>query len=134
MEKEFLSVIMPVYNEKDTIRIIVDQVLKLDILKELIIVDDGSTDGTRDILEGLSLNEKTKLFLHEKNQGKGGCIRTGLSKAEGEVMAFQDADLEYDPAELNELVGPIQKGVADVVYGSRLMEGNLKEYICFYIF
>ncbi|MDD4203388.1 MAG: glycosyltransferase family 2 protein [Candidatus Omnitrophica bacterium] len=124
MEKEFLSVIMPVYNEKDTIVNIISQVLNLEILKELIVVDDGSTDGTRDLLKDIASKVKVKLFFHDKNQGKGGCIRTGLSKAQGEVICFQDADLEYDPLELNELVGPIKKGVADVVYGSRLWGGK----------
>jgi glycosyltransferase involved in cell wall biosynthesis len=116
-----LSVVMPVYNEKDTIREIVQKVLAENIVKELIIVDDGSKDGTRDILTELAAkNPKIKVTFHEKNRGKGGALRTGFGQVTGDVVIIQDADLEYEPAEYKELMQPIQKGKADVVYGSRL--------------
>lgn len=123
MDKEFLSVIMPVYNERETIREIVERVLALEILKELIIVDDASTDGTRDMIGKLS-GGKVRAIYHDANRGKGAAITTGVGAVTGAVVAIQDADLEYDPAELAELAGPIQKGVADVVYGSRLWGGK----------
>jgi len=121
MKELSLSVVMPAYNEKDTIREIVGKVLSEGIVKELIIVDDGSKDGTRDILTELaSKNPKIKLTFHEKNQGKGGALRTGFGQVTGDVVIIQDADLEYEPAEYKELMQPIQRGKADVVYGSRL--------------
>ncbi len=114
---------MPVYNEKDTILKIVDRVLKLDCLKELIVVDDKSTDGTREILQNARFDNRVKLLLHDKNTGKGGALRTGFKAVTGLVVAIQDADLEYDPKELMLLTRPIEEGVADVVYGSRLSGG-----------
>ncbi|MDA0999496.1 MAG: glycosyltransferase family 2 protein [bacterium] len=116
--RPLLSVIMPCYNERQTIREIVALVLKVPLPLELIIVDDGSTDGTREILAEI---EKTgiRVIYHVENQGKGGALSTGFAAARGEVMVVQDADLEYDPLELPELYGPIKKGVADVVYGTR---------------
>ncbi len=124
MENRFLSVVMPVYNEKDTALKIIDKVLKLDILKELIIVDDCSTDGTRDILKASKFDARVRIVYHERNMGKGAALRTGFKSVSGEVVATQDADLEYDPGELNLLAGPIREGVADVVYGSRLSGGR----------
>ncbi|MFH0826798.1 MAG: glycosyltransferase family 2 protein [Candidatus Omnitrophota bacterium] len=120
MEKQYLSLIMPVYNEKNTILKSAEKVLKLNFLKELIIVDDGSTDGTKEILEKENLGSKVKKHFHEKNLGKGAALRTGFKVATGEIIAIQDSDLEYDPEEFIELTTPIVKGVADVVYGSRL--------------
>ncbi|MCX5715747.1 MAG: glycosyltransferase family 2 protein [Candidatus Omnitrophica bacterium] len=120
MKQLSLSVVMPVYNEKDTIQEVVAKVLSVDIVKELIIVDDGSTDGTRDILKPLGSNPKIKVILHERNKGKGGALSTGFKVVTGDVVVIQDADLEYEPEEFKELIAPIQKGKADVVYGSRL--------------
>ncbi len=113
-----LSVIMPVYNERGTIREIVSLVMALPVDKELIIVDDGSTDGTRDILTSLS-SANIKLLFHDKNRGKEAAIRTGIAEAAGEFTVIQDADLEYDPHDYLSLLEPALQGEADVVYGSR---------------
>lgn len=117
-----LSVIMPVYNEKDTIREIVKRVLEVEFVHELLIIDDGSTDGTREILkkdiEGL---EKVRIILKEKNEGKGSAVTLGIAEAEGDLIIIQDADLEYDPQQYALLMKPIEKGIADVVYGSRFL-------------
>lgn len=115
-----LSVIIPVYNEKRTIRKVIDIVNKVDINKEIIIVDDGSSDGTREIL--LDLNTRgVKKFFHKKNRGKGAAIRTGLANVTGDIIIIQDADLEYDPQEYPQLIRPIIEGKAQVVYGSRFL-------------
>jgi glycosyltransferase involved in cell wall biosynthesis len=132
MNKEYLSLVMPVYNEKNTIEEIIEKVLKLEILKELIIVDDGSTDGTRDILKNMNLSNKVKKVFHERNMGKGGALGTGFKEVTGDIVAIQDADLEYDPSELEELTTPIRKGVADVVYGSRLSGGKPQRVYMFW--
>jgi glycosyltransferase involved in cell wall biosynthesis len=119
-----LSVVMPVYNEKGTIHEIIARVLKVDtgLEKELVIVDDFSTDGTRDILGQLD-NPRIKVFFHPKNMGKGAALRTGFSQAQGDIVLIQDADLEYDPREYPKLLEPILDGRADVVYGSRFLGG-----------
>jgi glycosyltransferase involved in cell wall biosynthesis len=119
-----LSVVMPVCNEKDTIHEIIARVLKVDtgLEKELVIVDDFSTDGTRDILGQLD-NPGIKVFFHPKNMGKGAALRTGFSQAQGDIVLIQDADLEYDPREYPKLLEPILDGRADVVYGSRFLGG-----------
>lgn len=114
-----LSVIIPVYNEKNTIRQIVERVQAVPITKEIIIVDDGSRDGTRDILKDLAKQENIKVILHDKNKGKGAALSTGLQHISGDFVIFQDADLEYHPEEYPRLLEPIQKEYADVVYGSR---------------
>ena len=119
-----LSVVMPVYNEKSTVLKIINKVLKLDIVKELIVVDDCSTDGTREMLKHTKFDGRVKLLLHDENTGKGGAIRTGFKNVLGDVAVIQDADLEYDPNELNDMIKPIADGVADVVYGSRLSGGK----------
>jgi glycosyltransferase involved in cell wall biosynthesis len=119
-----LSVVMPVYNEKNTVLKIIDKVLKLDIVKELIVVDDCSTDGTREMLKHTKFDGRVKLLLHGENMGKGGAIRTGFKNVSGDVAVIQDADLEYDPNELNDMIKPIADGMADVVYGSRLSGGK----------
>ena len=124
MRDKILSVVMPVYNEKDTISKIIDKVLKLDIVKELVIVDDGSTDGTRDLLKARPPDARIKVILHGRNSGKGAALRTGFKAVTGEIVTVQDADLEYDPNEFLELIKPIEDGVADVVYGSRLSGGK----------
>jgi len=115
-----LSVIIPVYNENATIRKVLDTVNKVDIPKEIIIVDDGSDDGTRELIVGLSMDGTKKCF-HSKNRGKGAAIRTGLEKVTGDIVIIQDADLEYDPREYHRLIRPILEGKAQVVYGSRLL-------------
>lgn len=119
-----LSVVMPVYNEKNTVLKIIDKVLKLDIVKELIVVDDCSTDGTRDLLKSARFDSRVRVLFHDKNLGKGGAIRTGFKNASKDVVVIQDADLEYDPNEFNDMIKPIADGVADVVYGSRLSGGK----------
>lgn len=120
MRELSLSVVMAVYNEKETIKEMVEKVLAVDVVKQLIIVDDGSTDGTIDILKRLTSTPKIKVLFHQKNQGKGAALQTGFKEVTGDVVVIQDADLEYEPEEFKEMIIPIQKGKADVVYGSRL--------------
>ncbi|MGE0103614.1 MAG: glycosyltransferase family 2 protein [Blastocatellales bacterium] len=123
-----LSILMPVYNEAGTIHEIIKRVEAVDlgdVRKELIIVDDGSKDGTRDILKELSGKSDHKVYFHGHNMGKGAALRTALHYATGEIILIQDADLEYDPAEYAELIKPILEGRADVVYGSRLTGGKV---------
>ncbi len=122
--KKILSVIMPVFNEKNTVTKIIEKVLMIEAVKELIIVDDGSTDGTRELLKGARFNDRVKVFFHDRNMGKGASLRTGFEKASGEIIVTQDADLEYDPHEFSAMMRPIEEGVADVVYGSRLSGGR----------
>ncbi len=116
-----ISIIIPVFNEKNTIQEILNRVQKMNVADEIIIVDDGSSDGTRDILESYRHQQPFRVIFHEKNQGKGSAIRTGLKAVQGDVIIIQDADLEYDPREYPNLLKPIQEGVADVVYGSRFL-------------
>jgi len=118
-----LSVIIPVFNEVESIREIVRRVQKVRLANEIIIVDDGSTDGTRDLLAGLDGRRGVRVIFHERNQGKGSAVRTGISNARGDVLLIQDADLEYDPHDYPSLLKPIAEGVADVVYGSRFLGG-----------
>lgn len=119
-----LSVVMPVYNERKTILAIIDRVLALPFVRELIVVDDGSGDGTRELLRETRFDGRVRLLFHETNRGKGAALRTGFGQALGEIVTIQDADLEYDPAEFAEMIKPIRSGVADVVYGSRLSGGK----------
>ncbi len=119
-----LSVIMPAYNERATIREIVSRVLSVDlgsVEKELIIVDDGSTDGTRDILKELETPPAVRVFFQPHNQGKGAAVWRGIRESTGDMVVIQDADLEYDPREYPQLIRPIVEGEADVVYGSRFL-------------
>ncbi|MEI7671300.1 MAG: glycosyltransferase family 2 protein, partial [Deltaproteobacteria bacterium] len=121
---KILSVVIPVYNEKETVREIIRKVLNLDFVVEIIVVDDGSTDGTKKLLEQAKFDERVKTFFNDRNRGKGAALRTGFGHVTGEIVAIQDADLEYDPNEFAEMIRPICDGVADVVYGSRLSGGK----------
>ena len=119
-----LSVIIPVYNEKGTIREIVRRVRAVGIPKEIIVVDDGSTDGTGDVLAELEGDEGLRVLRHRRNLGKGAALRTGFARATGGIVIVQDADLEYDPVEYPRLIQPIVEGAADVVYGSRFQSDS----------
>lgn len=116
-----LSVVIPVYNEVKTIEKIMQQVKDVDIEKEIIVVDDCSTDGTREILRKINENG-IKVFFHEKNEGKGEALRTGFKYITGQITVIQDADLEYDPQDYIKLIKPIEDGMVDVVYGSRFLK------------
>ena len=119
--KPTLSVVIPVYNEVEFVETLVQKVLAAvpEIEKEILLVDDGSTDGTRDLLKKMEDLPRIRVKLHEKNQGKGAALRTGFDMAQGEIVVIQDADLEYDPKDYPRLLAPILEGKADVVYGSR---------------
>ncbi len=116
-----LSVIVPAYNEVHTIQELLRRVQAVGLADEVIIVDDGSTDGTREILSSLDGDGTMRVVLHPENKGKGAAVRTGIAHAMGEVLLIQDADLEYDPRDYPTLLRPIEEGLADVVYGSRFM-------------
>lgn len=116
-----LSVIIPVYNEVRNIAEIIKRVQATRLPSEIIIVDDGSQDGTRDLLQKMDRKKKVRVILHEKNQGKGAAVVTGMQAARGDVLLIQDADLEYDPRDYPVLLKPIEEGLADVVYGSRFL-------------
>jgi len=126
-----LSVIVPVYNEKKTIREIYKRIRAVDLDKEIILVDDFSTDGTRDIIKEFE-DDNTNIYFHEKNTGKGAALRTGFQKATGDILVIQDADLEYDPSEYPKLIRPIIQGKADVVYGSRFAGGECHRILFFW--
>jgi len=118
-----LSVIMPVYNEKDTIAEILERVLATELANEVVVVDDGSTDGTADVLRNLQADSRVKIITAPQNRGKGAAVRTGIEAAKGDLFLVQDADLEYDPRDIPALLKPIEEGLADAVYGSRFLGG-----------
>ena len=120
-----LSIIIPVYNEKANIAAVIDAVKTVDLPKEIIVVDDGSTDGTSEILESYKDDETIRIHSSVLNFGKGTAIRVGLKYVTGDIVVIQDADLEYDPQQIPELIKPIVDGKADVVYGSRF-KGSIK--------
>jgi len=119
-----LSVIIPVYNEVESIQVILERVQAQKLAHEIIVVDDGSKDGTRDVLKELDGKNGVRVVLHEKNKGKGAAVRTGMAAALGDVLLIQDADLEYDPRDYPTLLKPLNEGIADVVYGSRFLGGS----------
>jgi glycosyltransferase involved in cell wall biosynthesis len=116
-----LSIIMPVYNERDTLEEIVRQVLDTGLVHEIVMVDDGSTDGSREIMKQWEDDDTVRVILQEKNRGKGSAVRAGFEAATGDIYLIQDADLEYDPRDYKDLIRPIEENRADVVYGSRFM-------------
>jgi glycosyltransferase involved in cell wall biosynthesis len=130
-----LSIVIPCYNEMNTIETIVHKVRTVDLnglSRELVIVDDGSKDGTRDYLNTLRTCEDVQVIFHEQNRGKGAALRTGFAQATGDVIVVQDADLEYDPNEYTRLLQPILDGQADVVYGSRFIGGDSHRVLYFW--
>ena len=118
-----LSVVIPVYNEKNTIGEVLRRVRMVDLPKEVIVVDDCSTDGTREFLQGLAPSDDLTIILQPRNAGKGAALRAGFRRVRGDIVIVQDADLEYDPAEYPVLIQPIIAGKADVVFGSRFLGG-----------
>ena len=119
-----LSVVIPIYNEIQTLAVVINKVRNSGVPCELILVDDGSTDGTRDLLRDYENDDDVQVILHERNQGKGAALKTGFQHAKGDAVIIQDADLEYDPAEFKFLLQPIIEGQADVVFGSRFAGDN----------
>ena len=118
-----LSVVIPVYNEVGNVKEIIKRVQAQKLANEIVVVDDGSTDGTRDILKELDGKDNLRVILHERNQGKGAAVVTGFKAARGDILLIQDADLEYDPRDYPKLLQPIEEEIADVVYGSRFLGG-----------
>lgn len=118
-----LSIVIPIYNERETLETLVAKVNAVDYEKEIILIDDFSTDGTRELLKNFENKENFQVLYHNRNQGKGAALRTGFSNVTGDIIIIQDADLEYNPADYPILIEPILDGRADVVYGSRFLGG-----------
>ena len=116
-----ITVLIPAFNENNTIEEIIHRVQKTGVAGEILIVDDGSTDGTRELLKNLNGKDGIRVVFHDKNQGKGAAVRTGIKNATGDVILIQDADLEYDPRDYPALLQPLDENLADVVYGSRFL-------------
>jgi len=128
-----LSVLIPVFNERATIRKVVERVKAAATVEtEIIVVDDASTDGSREVLESLAHEGKLRVFFQEENQGKGAAIRRAIHEAHGDIVLIQDADLEYDPADYPALLRPILDGKADVVFGSRFSGGQSHRVLYFW--
>jgi len=124
---ELLSIVVPVYNEESTVRSVIERLLEIElpIAREILVINDGSTDGTRAALDGIAeVSEMVRIFHAPINAGKGRAIRTGFEQARGTIVAIQDADLELDPAQLADLIGPILAFETLVVYGSRFLSGT----------
>lgn len=118
-----LTVIIPIYNEVESLREIVKRVQETKLAEEILLVDDGSIDGTRELLKEMDGKDNVRVILKEKNEGKGSAVTVGIKAAEGEILLIQDADLEYDPRDYPALLKPLEEGIADVVYGSRFLGG-----------
>ncbi len=128
-----VSIVIPAFNEVSTVKTLLRRVAAVPIAKEVIVVDDGSTDGTRELLPRLKAQGLIdRLFLHQGNRGKGAALRTGFRRATGDVVVVQDADLEYDPGEIPKLLAPIAQGRADAVYGSRFLGLDRTVKVVFY--
>ena len=127
-----LSVVVPVYNERSTIEDILERVRKVTEVSEVVVVDDCSTDGTRDILKRLAGDARLVVLYHDRNRGKGAALRTGFQAVTGDVVVVQDGDLEYDPREYPKLLAPILANQADVVYGSRFIGGESHRVLYFW--
>ena len=127
-----VSIIIPVFNELKTIDIIINKIIEINLIKEIIVIDDFSTDGTREKLSNDIKNKIDQLILNDKNFGKGYSIRQGIAKSKGDIILIQDADLEYDPSEYHKLLKPFVKYNADVVYGSRFIGSEEKKVLFFW--
>lgn len=128
-----LSIIIPCFNEINTIKIILEKIYNNKTYeKEIILVDDNSTDGTKQVIEKIDKSKIDKLIFNEKNYGKGYCVRKGIECSTGDIIIIQDADLEYDPEDYSKLIEPIKKNIADVVYGSRFIGSDEKRVLFFW--
>ena len=127
-----VSFLVPAYNEAATIVELLDRVSQLELEKQIVVVDDGSTDGTGELIENWQSGREDVVFLQQENRGKGAAVRAAIPHADGEICVIQDADLEYDPADVPALIEPIERGSADVVFGSRLSGGRPQRVYMFW--